>query len=140
MNPLFELRLERVGDGTRNSARSIYAQLKTAIVEGRLALGARLPGTRQSSEFFGVSRNTATDIYERLINDGYAISRLGSGTYVVDALPLAVPSDPDEDIPTDDPRLNGFWLSEETRAAMNQLALDNLTAFFAGKPLITPVR
>jgi lactate dehydrogenase-like 2-hydroxyacid dehydrogenase len=29
--------------------------------------------------------------------------------------------------------------TEETRAAMNQLALDNLTAFFAGKPLITPV-
>ena len=118
MNPLFELRLDRAGDGTRNSARSIYAQLKTAIVEGRLALGARLPGTRQSSEFFGVSRNTATDIYERLINDGYAISRLGSGTYVVDALPQAVPSDQDEDIPTDDPRLNGFWLSEETRAAI----------------------
>ena len=63
MNPLFELRLDRAGDGTRNSARSIYEQLKTAIVEGRLALGARLPGTRQSSEFFGVSRNTATDIY-----------------------------------------------------------------------------
>lgn len=118
MNPLFELRLDRAGDGTRNSARSIYEQLKTAIVEGRLALGARLPGTRQSSEFFGVSRNTATDIYERLINDGYAISRPGSGTYVVDTLPLTVPSDPDEDIPTDDPRLNGFWLSEETRAAI----------------------
>ena len=118
MNPLFELRLERAGDGTRNSARSIHEQLKTAILEGRLALGARLPGTRQSSEFFGVSRNTATDIYERLINDGYAVSRRGSGTYVVDALPLAVPSDPDEDIATDDPRLNGFWLSKETRAAI----------------------
>ena len=118
MNPLFELRLERAGDGTRNSARSIYEQLKTAIVEGRLALGARLPGTRQSSEFFGVSRNTATDIYERLINDGYAISRRGSGTYVVDVLPPGIPSDQDEDIPTDDPRLNGFWLSEETRAAI----------------------
>ncbi|HEX7849120.1 MAG TPA: PLP-dependent aminotransferase family protein [Sphingomonas sp.] len=118
MNPLFELRLELAGDGARLSARSIYEQLKSAIVEGRLALGARLPGTRQSSEYFGVSRNTATDIYERLINDGYAISRRGSGTYVVDALPLAIPSDPDEDTPSDDPRLNGFWLSEETRAAI----------------------
>jgi GntR family transcriptional regulator/MocR family aminotransferase len=118
MNPLFELRLERAGDGTRNSARSIHEQLKTAILEGRLALGARLPGTRQSSEFFGVSRNTATDIYERLINDGYAISRRGSGTYIVDALPLVAPPDQDEDIPADDPRLNGFWLSEETRAAI----------------------
>jgi GntR family transcriptional regulator/MocR family aminotransferase len=118
MNPLFELRLERAGSGTRNSARSIYEQLKTAIVDGRLALGARLPGTRQSSEFFGVSRNTATDIYERLINDGYAISRRGSGTYIVDALPLAVPPDTKDDAPNDDPRLNDFWLSEETRAAI----------------------
>lgn len=118
MNPLFELRLEPAGDGSRNSARSIYEQLKTAIVEGRLALGARLPGTRQSSEFFGVSRNTATEIYERLINDGYAISRRGSGTYVVEALPIEAPSDPGQDAPTGDPRLNGFWLSEETRAAI----------------------
>lgn len=118
MNPLFELRLERAGGGTRNSARSIYEQLKAAIVEGRLALGARLPGTRQSSEFFGVSRNTATDIYERLINDGYAVSRRGSGTYVVDALPIAVPFDREQDSLTDDPRLNGFWLSGETRSAI----------------------
>jgi len=118
MNPLFELRLERSGGGTRNSARNIYEQLKAAIVEGRLALGARLPGTRQSSAFFGVSRNTATDIYERLINDGYAVSRRGSGTYVVDALPMTSPFDADQDAPTDDPRLNGFWLSEETRAAI----------------------
>lgn len=118
MNPLFELRLEHAGDGTRNSARGIYEQLKTAIIDGRLALGARLPGTRQSSEFFGVSRNTATDIYERLINDGYAISRRGSGTYVVDALPMAIPFDLDQDGTIDDPRLNAFWLSEETRAAI----------------------
>lgn len=116
MNPLFELRLER--DGTRNSTRGIYEQLKAAIIDGRLALGARLPGTRQSSEFFGVSRNTATDIYERLINDGYAISRPGSGTYVVDALPMAPPSGAEPDAANDDPRLNGFWLSEETRAAI----------------------
>ena len=118
MNPLFELRLERARGGTRNSARSIYEQLKAAIVEGRLALGARLPGTRQSSEFFGVSRNTATDIYERLINDGYAVSRRGSGTYVVDALPGAAPFDVEPDAQVDDPRLNGFWLSGETRSAI----------------------
>lgn len=117
MNPLFELRLERGGD-TRNAARGIHEQLKAAIIDGRLAPGARLPGTRQSGEFFGVSRNTATDIYERLINDGYAVSRPGSGTYVVDALPMAPPFDAGPDVAHDDPRLNGFWLSEETRAAI----------------------
>lgn len=117
MNPLFELRLERGGD-TRNAARGIHEQLKAAIIDGRLPPGARLPGTRQSGEFFGVSRNTATDIYERLINDGYAISRPGSGTYVVDALPMAPPVDAEPDPPAEDPRLNDFWLSEETRAAI----------------------
>jgi lactate dehydrogenase-like 2-hydroxyacid dehydrogenase len=29
--------------------------------------------------------------------------------------------------------------TEETRAAMNQLTLDNLAAFFSGKPLLTPI-
>jgi GntR family transcriptional regulator/MocR family aminotransferase len=118
MNPLFELRLEPAGDGARNSARNIYEQLKAAIIGGRLAPGARLPGTRRSSAFFGVSRNTATDIYERLINDGYAISRRGSGTYVADALPLELPQAVREEVPGDDPRLNGFWLSKETMAAI----------------------
>ena len=33
----------------------------------------------------------------------------------------------------------GWWTVEEARRAMAQLALDNLTAFFAGKPLISPV-
>lgn len=133
MNPLFELRLERGGDGTRNSARSIYEQLKAAIIEGRLALGARLPGTRQSSALFGVSRNTATDIYERLINDGYAISRRGSGTFVVDALPMVAPFDAGQDAPNDDPRLNGFWLSEETRAAIGFWRDEPITAGRASK-------
>jgi lactate dehydrogenase-like 2-hydroxyacid dehydrogenase len=29
--------------------------------------------------------------------------------------------------------------TRETRAAMGQLVLDNLAAFFAGKPLLTPI-
>lgn len=140
MNPLFELRLERAGGGTRNSARSIYEQLKAAIVEGRLALGARLPGTRQSSEFFGVSRNTATDIYERLINDGYATSRRGSGTYVVDVLPMAAPFGGEREAPNDDPRLNGFWLSEETRAAIGFWRDEPITASRAGKDIAADFR
>lgn len=140
MNPLFELRLERGGDGTRNSARRIYEQLKAAIVDGRLGLGARLPGTRQSSEFFGVSRNTATDIYERLINDGYAISRRGSGTYVVDALPMAAPFGGEQEAPHDDPRLNGFWLNEETRAAIGFWRDEPITASRAGKDIAADFR
>ncbi|HEY1605781.1 MAG TPA: PLP-dependent aminotransferase family protein [Allosphingosinicella sp.] len=117
MSSLFELRLDPI-EGTRRSTRSLYEQLKAAIVDGRLAAGVRLPGTRQSSLFFGVSRNTATEIYERLANDGYVVSRRGSGTFVAETLPL-VPRSPRPVPPAaSDPRLNPFWLSDDTIAAI----------------------
>ncbi|HEX5184270.1 MAG TPA: PLP-dependent aminotransferase family protein [Allosphingosinicella sp.] len=117
MRSLFELRLDPVG-GPRRSTRSLYEQLKAAIIDGRLAAGVRLPGTRQSSQFFGVSRNTATEIYERLANDGYVVSRHGSGTFVAEALPPAPRTRRALSPDVSDPRLNPFWLSDDTIAAI----------------------
>src|SRR5579883_899865 len=61
--PLFELRLDLPPPGSREASRSLYEQLKAAILEGRLPAGARLPGTRRSEAFLGVSRNTAAAVY-----------------------------------------------------------------------------
>ena len=87
MEPLFEIELERPAPGSRNSAESLYRQLKQAIEDGRLAAGTQLPASRKSAHFFGLSRNTVADVYERLTNEGLVVSRQGSGTYVAQVPP-----------------------------------------------------
>ena len=118
LEPLFELPVNKPEAGSRGVAEQIHAQLRVAILEGRLAAGARLPATRLAPEFLGVSRNTAVEIYDRLVSEGLAFARQGAGTVV------ASPSD-DKKGPLrpspkrEDPRLNPFWLSAETRSAMS---------------------
>src|SRR5215469_16926208 len=84
MDPLFEIDLHPVAKGSRDAARSLYRQLREAILDGRLTPGAKLPPTRRSAAFFGTSRTTAVEVYERLLNEGYVVSRQGSGTYVAE--------------------------------------------------------
>jgi len=119
MDPLFEIGLDLTAKGSRESARSLYRQLKAAIVDGRLTAGARLPATRKSAAFLGVSRNTAVEVYERLLSEGYVVSRHGSGTYVADRLPLRTPPASPGRKGTAEQRLNPFWLRAEVSAAMN---------------------
>ena len=116
LKPLFEIELEIAEKGTRDTGRRLYQQLRGAILDGRLALGARLPPTREARSLFGVSRNTAAEVYDRLINDGYAVARRGSGTFVVEALPLAPARVTSRRVAA--VRLNPFWLREDVTAAM----------------------
>ena len=118
MDSLFEIELDLAAKGSRESSRSVYRQLKAAILDGRLTAGAKLPATRHSETFFGVSRNTAVEVYEKLLNEGYVVSRLGSGTYVADRIPVpAAPVSPNSDRGSD-PRLNEFWLRPDVTSAM----------------------
>ena len=117
-DPLFEIALDQAAKGSRVTARTLYLQLKNAIAEGRLAAGARLPPTRRSAGFFGVSRNTAAEVYERLLQEGYVAARRGSGTYVAARAPALSPrAKPPEEAPPDH-RLNPVWLRPEVTAAM----------------------
>ena len=116
MDPLFELQLERIEKGARDGALTLYRQLRTAILEGRLVAGSRLPPTRQASVHFGLSRNTAIEVYDRLLHEGLAVARQGSGTFVAQIAleargtpPLTRGNDLDE-------RLNPFWLGEDARS------------------------
>jgi GntR family transcriptional regulator/MocR family aminotransferase len=63
--------------------RQIYEELRSAILEGRLKPGARLPSTRTLSEDLGVSRNTVLEAFEQLYAEGFLETRVGSGTRVV---------------------------------------------------------
>jgi GntR family transcriptional regulator / MocR family aminotransferase len=113
MDPLFEVELDLPPPGSRDASRRIYEQLKAAIVDGRLAAGARLPPTRRSDAFFGVSRNTAAEIYERLANEGYIVTRRGSGAYVADRPPSACIGAAGREFP-----LNPVWLRDDIVRAM----------------------
>jgi GntR family transcriptional regulator/MocR family aminotransferase len=119
MDPLFEIELELPRKNARNAVRMLFEQLKAAIIDGRLTAGAKLPPTRKSAEFFGVSRNTASEIYERLLHEGYVVTQHGAGTYVADKLPTRASAHATlRDAGPPDPRLNPFWLREDVTHAM----------------------
>jgi GntR family transcriptional regulator/MocR family aminotransferase len=62
--------------------RQIYAEVREAVLAGRLAAGARLPSTRTLAEELGVSRNTVLTAFDQLLAEGYLEGKVGSGTYV----------------------------------------------------------
>ena len=88
MEPLFELKVTTAPPGSREVASHLF----------RLPPGTRLPATREARRLFGVSRNTAQDVYDRLGQDGLLSARHGSGTFVrtiaADAVAPATSSQP----------------------------------------------
>jgi GntR family transcriptional regulator/MocR family aminotransferase len=119
MDPLFEIELDLAAKGSRESSRNLYGQLKAAILDGRLTAGAKLPPTRKSDAYFGISRNTAIEVYERLLNEGYVVTRHGSGTFVADRLPASRSRPSPRGAGSPDHRLNEFWLRPDVTAAMS---------------------
>jgi GntR family transcriptional regulator/MocR family aminotransferase len=118
-NSWFEIDLKLGAMGPRESTRILYLELKAAIQEGRLAAGAKLPPTRQSDAFFGVSRNTMVEVYERLANEGYVNTRHGSGTYVASKVAAhRLRAGPRREGPPDQ-RLNEFWRRPDVTAAIS---------------------
>jgi GntR family transcriptional regulator / MocR family aminotransferase len=114
MDQLFEIDLELSSTVAGSLSQTLCRRLRGAIEEGRLTPGARLPATRQAARFFGVSRNTAAAVYEQLLNEGYVVTRRGSGTYVAERAPGAGPqaSAGSHRVATTY-RLNEFWSSPQ---------------------------
>ena len=77
----FELTLDRRPEH-QTLSRWLYAELRSAILEGRLARGARLPASRDFASQYGLSRGTVVGVFERLQAEGYVTSRVGFGTLV----------------------------------------------------------
>ena len=67
--------------------RWLYQALRSAILEGRLQPGARLPATRDLATAYRLSRATIVTAFEQLKSEGYVEGRAGSGTYVAKVLP-----------------------------------------------------
>lgn len=60
----------------------LYTSIRSAILNGGLVAGTRLPSTRALAEGVGVSRNTAEEAFARLAQEGFLERRVGDGTYV----------------------------------------------------------
>src|ERR1041385_7088219 len=60
----------------------LYAELRAAILHGRLAPGTRLPASRDFAAQHGLSRGTVVSVFERLQSEGYVSCQVGLGTWV----------------------------------------------------------
>jgi GntR family transcriptional regulator / MocR family aminotransferase len=82
----FELSLKRRPRG-QTLANWLYAELKSAILDGRLKPGLRLPASRDFARRYGISRGTVVSAFERLQDEGYLTSQVGIGTKVSAKVP-----------------------------------------------------
>ena len=72
--------------------RAVESALRTAIRDGQLAPGLRLPSSRDLAAQLGVARGTVTAAYGQLTDEGYLTARRGAGTMVAATLRLPGPS------------------------------------------------
>lgn len=102
--------------GRDDLSGQIYRQLRSGIVEGRLAAGERLPSTRDLATQLGVSRKTTLDVFDRLTTEGYLRSRPGDGTFVAEGL-IRVPTHP-ADAMKHQARTQAIWSSMPVQLSM----------------------
>ena len=77
--------------GRRNPFhRQVFAQIRSAILDGRLRPADKLPSTRELAGKLGLARNTVVRAYEDLLAEGYLEGKVGSGTFI--AADLKAPS------------------------------------------------
>ena len=62
--------------------RWLYDEIRTAIVDGRLTPGTRLPSTRSVADQHGIARGTVVAAFDQLAIEGYIESGVGDGTFV----------------------------------------------------------
>ena len=65
----------------------LYCVLRDAILEGRLSGGTKLPSSRNLAEMMSISRNSVLAGLERLLDEGYLVTKPSSGTYVAAVIP-----------------------------------------------------
>ncbi|WIB64890.1 PLP-dependent aminotransferase family protein [Curtobacterium sp. MCBD17_040] len=83
-------------DGSSGPAYSALADaVRVLAIDGRVAVGTRLPAERQLADALGVSRTTVASAYALLRDDGFLRSTRGSGSVL--RLPSAVAGRPDPD-------------------------------------------
>lgn len=77
----------RLDGGAGGQSSRVHAALRSAILEGRIGAGTRLPSSRTLADQLGLRRNVVVVAYEHLLSDGLVEARVGAGTYVTAHLP-----------------------------------------------------
>jgi len=80
LGPGLLIRLDR--DGGQPLRSQLEGAIRSAIRDGRLAVGERLPSSRELARDLGVSRGLVQECYGQLLSEGYLDSRVGSATRV----------------------------------------------------------
>ncbi|MGU7778550.1 MocR-like pyridoxine biosynthesis transcription factor PdxR [Burkholderia sp. PU8-34] len=70
VSPQLDAPLSRA-PGAPSLQRQLLQRLRDAILGGTMPAGSRLPGTRALADTLGISRNTATAVYEQLVAEGF---------------------------------------------------------------------
>ena len=60
----------------------VYRAIRSALLDGALAPGERLPSTRQAAEDYGVSRGVLEEVFAQLTDEGFLERAIGRGTFV----------------------------------------------------------
>lgn len=90
--PLWQtIKLPKTGRGIQES---LFHQIRQAIAGGSLHKGIKLPSSRLMAHELGISRNTITEVYDRLATEGFLRTTAGSGTFVCVALEPAISANP----------------------------------------------
>jgi GntR family transcriptional regulator/MocR family aminotransferase len=89
--------LELAFQADREAGEPVYRQLERFLLglvqSRRLAPGERLPASRELATRLGVSRNTVSQAYRALLDEGVLRARVGQGTFVVGASASAAAGD-----------------------------------------------
>ncbi len=67
--------------------KQIFDAYRSAIVDGKLRAGQRIPSTRELASELKVSRFPVLNAYAQLLAEGYFESRVGAGTIISKSLP-----------------------------------------------------
>jgi GntR family transcriptional regulator / MocR family aminotransferase len=65
----------------------LISQFHTLIKSGQLKPSSLIPSTRELSLQLKVSRNTISEVYDTLIEEGYLVTKHKVGTFITDKLP-----------------------------------------------------
>ena len=93
-----DLVLEPRKDG-QEMWRWLYTELRSAIIDGRLKFGARLPSTRNLAAQYGLARGTVVAAFQQLRAEGYISSEVSAGTFVLPAPGWEMISPKNKDLP-----------------------------------------
>ncbi|MDH6113537.1 DNA-binding transcriptional MocR family regulator [Kitasatospora sp. MAP12-15] len=88
--------------GHRPAYRELAGQIRALVAEGRLPVGSRLPAERELALVLSLSRTTIAAAYDTLREQGYLLSRRGSGSWTTLPEGSSPPSDALHPVPPDE--------------------------------------